>query len=166
MILDKAKMAHEWAMKHGKVDSIHNRKNTVELAWEYADLMQAQADERVVKLPDVFFDTKPNEDWYPEYEVGRIYSPDDYVMYKGEKTLAVSINEEWQPDWSQSPKWANVWAIDENNNAYWYCGKYDLVQERDCWMYNSHGVGDGRALTAPSFNYIGKWQDSLRKRPN
>ena len=49
MILDKAKMAHDWAMKHGKADTIYNRKNTVELAWEYADLMQDQEDKRVKK---------------------------------------------------------------------------------------------------------------------
>ncbi len=61
MILDKAKMAHEWAMKHGKVDSNYNRENTVQLAWDYADAMQAEADKRVVELPDVFFDDELSE---------------------------------------------------------------------------------------------------------
>ena len=61
MILDKAKMAHEWAMKYGKVDSNYNRENTVQLAWDYADEMQAEADKRAVKLPDVFFETKPSD---------------------------------------------------------------------------------------------------------
>ena len=46
MILDKAKMAHEWVMKYDKVDSNYNRENTVQLAWEYADAMQAEADKR------------------------------------------------------------------------------------------------------------------------
>ncbi len=49
MILDKAKMAHEWAMKHGKSDSIYDRDNMVDLAWDYADKMQAKEDERVKK---------------------------------------------------------------------------------------------------------------------
>lgn len=53
-------MAHDWVMKYGKVDSNYNRENTVQLAWEYADAMQAEADKRMVKLPDVFFDTKQN----------------------------------------------------------------------------------------------------------
>ena len=61
MILDKAKMAHDWAIKYGKVDSNYNRENTVQLAWQYADAMQAEADKRVVKLPDVFFDAKPSD---------------------------------------------------------------------------------------------------------
>ena len=67
MILDKAKVAHEWVMKYGKVDSNYNRENTVQLAWEYADAMQAEADKRAVKLPDVFFDTKQNEEWQPDW---------------------------------------------------------------------------------------------------
>ena len=67
MILDKAKMAHEWVMKYGKVDSNYNRENTVQLAWEYADAMQAEEDKRAVKLPDVFFDTKQNKEWQPDW---------------------------------------------------------------------------------------------------
>ena len=67
MILDKAKMAHDWVMKYGKVDSNYNRENTVQLAWEYADAMQDEEDKRAVKLPDVFFDTKPNEEWQPDW---------------------------------------------------------------------------------------------------
>ena len=29
--------------------------------------MQAEADKRVVKLPDVFFDTNKNEEWQPDW---------------------------------------------------------------------------------------------------
>ena len=111
MILDKAKMAHDWVIKYGKVDSNYNRENTVQLAWDYADAMQAEADKRMSKLPDVFFDAKQNEEWQPKYEVGINYPPDAYVMYKGEKTLAVSINEEWQPDFSNTPKDAIAYKI-------------------------------------------------------
>lgn len=46
MILDKAKVAHEWAMKHGKSDTIGDRLNMVRYAWCYADAMQAEADKR------------------------------------------------------------------------------------------------------------------------
>ena len=125
MILDKAKMAHEWAMKYGKVDSNYNRENTVQLAWEYADAMQAEADKRVVKLPDVFFDAKPNE--------------------------------EWQPDWSQAPAWADWWAIDKDLVSFWHEDKpkFDEIEFYQCGMF----------CDAPSFNYNGNWQESLRKRP-
>jgi len=125
MILDKAKMAHDWVIKYGKVDSNYNRENTVQLAWEYADAMQAEADKRVVKLPDVFFDTKQNE--------------------------------EWQPDWSQAPEWANWWAADKDLVSFWHEDKpkFDEIEFYQCGMF----------CYAPSFNYQGNWQDSLRKRP-
>jgi len=44
-------MAHDWAMKHGKSDTIGDRLNMVRYAWGYADAMQAEADKRAVKLP-------------------------------------------------------------------------------------------------------------------
>ena len=74
MILDKAKMAHEWAVKHGKSDTIGDRLNMVRYAWGYADAMQAEADKRAVKLPDVFFDTKQNKEWQPDWS----QAPDGY----------------------------------------------------------------------------------------
>ena len=129
MILDKAKMAHEWAMKHGKVDSNRNRENTVQLAWEYADAMQAEADKRAVELPDVFFDTKPNK--------------------------------EWQPDWSQAPEWAEYWVKNINGVFSWYSKKPTAFDQG--WFVGAGAVY--RVCPAPSFNYQGNWQDSLRKRP-
>ena len=132
MILDKAKMAHDWVMKYGKVDSNHNRENTVQLAWKYADAMQAEADKRVVKFPDVFFDDEQNE--------------------------------EWQPDWSQAPDdKITHWTMEKDKRYSWWIGEpkknsqnhYESIENVNCSFY-----GD-----APSFNYIGNWQDSLRKRP-
>lgn len=136
MILDKAKMAHEWAMKHGKADSNHNRENTVQLAWDYADAMQAEANKRAVKLPDVFFDTKPNE--------------------------------KWQPDWNQAPAWANWWAMDGfSKKANWYTDKPYLDDDSEVeseWNIDLK-TNTETYMHAPSFNYQGNWQDSLRKRP-
>ena len=127
MILDKAKMAHDWVMKYGKVDSNYNRENTVQLAWDYADAMQAEADKRVVKLPDVFFDTE--------------------------------LNEEWQPDWSQAPDGFNWWAMDKDGFSAWHKSKPNTQSGIYFWIRLP------TATKAPSFNYQGKWQDSLRKRP-
>jgi hypothetical protein len=59
MILDKAKMAHDWYMKHSESPSFMDTE--IKMAWQYADAMQAEADKRAVKLPDVFFDTKPSD---------------------------------------------------------------------------------------------------------
>ena len=65
MILDKAKMAHDYAiemLKRGDPE-----RSIAFDAWMLADTMQAEADKRVVKLPDVFFDTKSNEEWQPDW---------------------------------------------------------------------------------------------------
>ena len=136
MILDKAKMAHEWAMKHGKSDTIGDRLNMVRYAWGYADAMQAEADKRVIKLPDVFFDAKQNE--------------------------------EWQPDWSQAPEWANWWAMDGfSKKANWYIDKPYLDDDSEVeleWNIDLK-INTETYMHAPSFNYQGIWQDSLRKRP-
>ena len=44
--MNKLEMAHDWVIKYGKVDSNYNRENTVQLAWDYADAMQDEADKR------------------------------------------------------------------------------------------------------------------------
>ena len=66
-------------------------------------------------------------------------------------------NEEWQPDWSQAPEWADWGAIDKDLVSFWHEDKpkFDEIEFYQCGMF----------CDAPSFNYQGKWQDSLRKRP-
>lgn len=121
--MDKLTMAHDWAMKHGDPE---NFKLTVAEAWEYADLMQAEADKRI---------KSKNEE--------------------KRKALSELLNSacnahnnpnDWQPDWSQAPNGANIWQKSSADNYYWYCGDTCL------------GI-------APSFDYQGPWQKSLRKRP-
>ena len=116
-------MAHEYFMKHGR-NNLWMESDVID-AWKYADAMQAEADKRVVKLPDVFFDTNKNE--------------------------------EWQPDWSQAPAWADWWAIDKDLVSFWHEDKpkFDEVEFYQCGVF----------CDAPSFNYQGNWQNSLRKRP-
>lgn len=130
MILDKAKMAHDYAiemLKRGDPE-----RSIAFDAWVLADTMQAEADKRAVKLPHVFFDAKQNE--------------------------------EWQPDWSQAPDGYNWWAFDGlSKGANWYNSKPwldDDSEVEDEW--NADLVS---FLIAPSFNYAGNWQESLRKRP-
>ena len=138
MILDKAKMAHEWAMKYGKVDSNYNRENTVQLAWQYADAMQAEADKRE---PSGF----PN-------------------VLRGAcgEIVAVKVDDkEWQPDWSQAPEWAEYWVKNINGVFSWYSKKPTAFAQG--WFVGAGAVY--RVCPAPSFNYQGNWQDSLRKRP-
>ena len=70
--MNKLQMAHEYFMKHGRNNSW--MESDVIDAWKYADAMQAEADKRVVKLPDVFFDTNKNEEWQPDWS----QAPDGY----------------------------------------------------------------------------------------
>ena len=132
--MNKLQMAHEYFMKHGRNNSW--MESDVIDAWKYADAMQAEADKRAVKLPDVFFDTKQNE--------------------------------EWQPDWSQAPSWANWWAMDGfSKKANWYIDKPYLDDDSEVeleWNIDLK-INTETYMHAPSFNYQGNWKDSLRKRP-
>ena len=67
MILDKAKMAHDYLLKLMETNPKLNAKYATEFVWEMVDAMQAEADKRVVKLPDVFFDANKNEEWQPDW---------------------------------------------------------------------------------------------------
>ena len=72
--------------------------------------------------------------------------------------VAVKVDDkEWQPDWSQAPEWADWWAIDKDLVSFWHEDKpkFDEVEFYQCGVF----------CDAPSFNYNGNWQDSLRKRP-
>ena len=118
-------MAHDYAiemLKRGDPE-----RSIAFDAWVLADTMQAESDKRVVKLPDVFFDTKSNE--------------------------------EWQPDWSQAPDWANWWVMTKGGFFAWVDSEPRLSNPHGGWL-----MSRGKTV-APSFNYAGNWQDSLRKRP-
>lgn len=69
------------------------------------------------------------------------------------------LKEEWQPDWSQAPEWANWWAMDlDSEQAHWY--EVEPIADAIAWRRRTR-----TCKQAPSFNYQGNWQDSLRKRP-
>lgn len=69
--------------------------------------------------------------------------------------------EEWQPDWSKAPKWANWWAMDIDKRAYYFKSKPYLGSS--VWLMKN--VCDYDSSIAPSHNYQGDWKDSLRERP-
>ena len=100
MILDKAKMAHEWAMKHGKSDTIGDRLNMVRYAWGYADAMQAEADKRAEQK---------------RKEIREMLNADNTFI---EKEGQHFDDVEWQPDWSQAPDNMTHWGM-ELGSAYW-----------------------------------------------
>ena len=69
------------------------------------------------------------------------------------------VLQEWQPDWSQAPDWANWWALDlDNLQAHWYENRPNL--DVIAWHRTTRACKQ-----ASLFDYDGDWYDSLRKRP-
>ena len=132
--MNKLQMAHDYLLKLMETNPKLNAKYATEFVWGMADAMQAEADKRAVKLPDVFFDTK--------------------------------TNEEWQPDWSQAPSWANWWVAIANSKGEisggWFFSKEPEIGKGDGVSVYYDG---GDSTLTGSFGYQGNWQDSLRKRP-
>lgn len=129
--MNKMQMAHEMALAIQGTKLLHDMELVSEMAWKYADAMQAEADKREDK-------TRPE------------------------------VLEEWQPDWSQAPEWAEWWAMDGfSNKANWYKTEPflddDADEDSDEWniVLNSSDT----YKEASSFGYQGNWKDSLRKRP-
>lgn len=133
-------MAHEYMvawLKSGNAEP----NSTEELAgffFSIADAMQAEADKRNRKPLPAVQQTFVNGVEQPRY--------------------APSL-EEWQPDWSQAPDWANWWASDiDNCKSHWY--RTQPSTDKTSWIRTTRPC-----TTSESFGYFGNWQDSLRKRP-
>ena len=141
MILDKAKMAHDYAiemLKRGDPE-----RSIAFVVWLMADAMQAEADKR-----------NKAEDEKKRADIREMLKADNtFIEREGQHFDDV----EWQPDWSQAPEWADWWAIDKDLVSFWHEDKpkFDEVEFYQCGVF----------CDAPSFNYQGNWQDSLRKRP-
>ena len=135
--MNKLDMAHEYAMKCiGNPNvSVKTNNEIIAFAWQYADAMQAEADKR-------------NNKETCDKNIGL-----DSSVLKPSNSMEL----EWQPDWSQAPDWANWWAIDKDLVSFWHEDKpkFDEVEFYQCGVF----------CDAPSFNYQGNWQESLRKRP-
>lgn len=96
----------------------------------------------------------------------------DAMQAEADKRLKTDVGNtdasEWQPDWSQAPDWANWWAMDGfSKKANWYIDKPYLDDDSEVeleWNIDLK-TNTETYMCAPSFNYQGNWQDSLRKRP-
>lgn len=141
------------------ITSIDNDK--VINAWNLADAMQAAADERAHKEPRETHKNLNEFKMYPEYDASINYPPDAWVMYKGEKRLAVSINieKEWQPDWSQAPSGYDWFVVGGCSGKGFFCLVEPAIVKDHYWF-----VGED-CLSVDKHNYQGDWRESLRKRP-
>lgn len=141
---DYAKILLECGLR-GDIDlnlGEHGYTGVANDAFMLADAMLAEDEKRNINC-----NQNINVNLYPEYDATINYPPDAWVMYQGEKRLAVSIKEEWQPDWSQAPEDSLYWCKSELGAYYWMGHKGNPIDD------------------APSFSYTGDWRNSLRKRP-
>lgn len=145
--MNKLQMAHEWALvfTQQNKDLSMAAKTVSAWAFEYADAMQAEADKREKEKQEKLKQDQQNHH-------------DDLV--------SIGL-EEWQPDWSQSPEWANWWAIGSlTKQGIWSEAKPNSVKINGAYYWEvTSPIGDEHLSVAPSFNYQGDWRDSLRKRP-
>ena len=138
----KLEMAHEWAMKHGDAETVGSRQNMVKYAWDYADAMQAEADKREKQNKDEFY--------------ANLADPMKKVR-----------EQEWQPDWSQAPDWANWWVAVANQSGkitggWFYDVEPEFGESKGVSIYYSSNSNN---MLTDSFGYTGDWRNSLRKRP-
>ena len=143
--MDKLTMAHQMALAIQGTKLLHDMELVSEMAWKYADAMQAEADKR----------NKAESQEKRKQMRELLNACNTFIEKEGQHFDDV----EWQPDWSQAPDWANWWALDKDFIANWFDGKPSV---------DSGYLSFGEAIQcdlSPSFNYQGAWQDSLRKRP-
>ena len=153
----KLEMAHEWAMvfTQQNKDLSVAAKTVSTWAFDYADAMQAEADKR----------NKAEAEQKRKAVREMLNADNTFLEKEGQHFDDV---EEWQPDWSQAPNWANWWAMDGfSKKANWYIDKPYLDDDSEVESeWNIDLKTDTETyICAPSFNYSGNWQDSLRKRP-
>ena len=151
----KLEMAHEIAVAMQSQEPITDMKILSALAWCYADAMQAEADKR-----------EKEEAAQRRKKIREMLNaPNTFVEREGQHFDDV---EEWQPDWSQAPDWANWWAMDGfSKKANWYIDKPYIDDDSEVeseWNIDLK-TNTETYMQAPPFNYQGDWRNSLRKRP-
>ena len=111
----KLEMAHEWYLKHSESPSFMNTE--VEMAWDYADLMQAEADKREKKEQSehVF---EAIEEWQPDWS----QAPDN-AMYWAMDGCGQCHWYEREPDVCDS-QWDWGGVIKQTDTGYDYQGDW------------------------------------------
>ena len=154
----KLEMAHEFMLAMIKA-GCSDGPELLERAWQYADAMQAEADKRECKERTDVLLTKDKD--------GNCLHFHHEFGHKKCMDCGASL-EEWQPDWSQAPEWANWWAMDGfSKKANWYIDKPYIDDDSEVeseWNIDLK-TNTETYMQAPPFNYQGDWRSSLRKRP-
>ena len=147
--MDKLKLAHDWYMKHAT--NYHDVEIDIEEAWSYADAMQAEAEKR----------NKAEAEQKRKEIREMLNAPNTFVEREGQHLDDV---EEWQPDWSQSPRKMNWFSVDKDGTAVWHLNKPTISATE--WVIDCSDCGGDCYMYTSNFGYTGNWQDSLRERPH
>lgn len=169
----KLEMAHEYAIALINSDCEMQFDKFIQLCWNYADAMQAEAEKREkqkdeddAKSSKVLFEKLTDSRSLTKDEHGNCLHSHREFGHKKRMDCGASL-EEWQPDWSQAPDWANWWVATADHDGKIFGG----------WFYDVRpelGVGKGSSIyyssnskniLTDSFGYTGDWRNSLRKRP-
>ncbi len=153
----KLEMAHEYAIALINSDCEMQFDKFIQLCWNYADAMQAEADKRECKERTDVLLTKDKD--------GNCLHFHHEFGHKKCMDCGASL-EEWQPDWSQAPdNLVKYFAVDENGRGGWFISKPTLCIDHWFWSDFEERVDNNHYDYAPSFGYTGDWRNSLRKRP-
>ena len=148
----KLEMAHEYAIALINSDCEMQFDKFIQLCWNYADAMQAEADKRECKERTDVLLTKDKD--------GNCLHFHHEFGHKKCMDCGASL-EEWQPDWSQAPDVATHWTMRQDGKCLWWKGK--PLFDGSCF-YDAVGICHTVGY-APSFGYHSDWRNSLRKRP-
>lgn len=120
--MNKMQMAHEMALAIQGTKLIHDMELVSDMAWKYADAMQAKADER-----------NKAEAEQKRKEVREILSDaNTFIEREGQHFDDV----EWQPDWSQAPDDATAWEYLGHGSARWHTTTKGMYRAADLFGYN------------------------------
>lgn len=148
--MNKLEMAHQYFMqtmgfiRNNDID--HNLDDVVSESWDYVDTMQAEADKRVVKLPDWMTGDMKNHEH--DFIYGRVCACGKIK----------DVEEEWQPDWSQAPDDCRFFCV-ASNGGYGFFTNLEPEFMGDYFYVGCEG------LMTENHGYTGDWRNSLRKRP-
>lgn len=72
--------------------------------------------------------------------------------------------EKSAPDWTTAPPWAQYWAINQDNKAYWHERKPWLATARGCgYWYSAYKYAIDSNYNQFQYTHT-EWQTSLKKR--
>lgn len=163
--MNKLEMAHQYFMqtmgfiRNNNID--HNFDDVVSESWDYVYAMQAEADKR--EKQKAIDDAESSKVFFEKLTGSRALQQ---TFIDGIEQPRYS-DDQWQPDWSQAPEWANWAAVGPLSNKWiWSAAEPEHIniQGVDYWDVTSpHAEEHGCYSTLT--NYTGDWRDSVRKRP-